>query len=125
MAAGTNAKVIVIGPGAAGVRAAHALVEAGLRRTIIDEEGRDGGQIIDGSWKRFRARMKRSTARERSARRPLHRDFDALKSRIDYKRSGIGREYGIEGIEAYLETQAILGFQASRPSTPVLPARFQ
>jgi len=45
MAAGTNAKVIVIGPGPAGVRAAHALVEAGLRRTIIDEEGRDGGQI--------------------------------------------------------------------------------
>ena len=28
-----------------------------------------------------------------------------------YKRSGNGREYGIEGLEEYLETKAILGFQ--------------
>jgi aldehyde dehydrogenase (NAD+) len=34
-----------------------------------------------------------------------------------YKRSGNGREYGIEGLEEYLETKAILGFQdASAPS---------
>jgi aldehyde dehydrogenase (NAD+) len=29
-----------------------------------------------------------------------------------YKRSGNGREYGIEGLEEYLETKAILGFNA-------------
>jgi len=35
-----------------------------------------------------------------------------------YKRSGNGREYGIEGFEEYLETKAILGFQdASAPSS--------
>lgn len=35
-----------------------------------------------------------------------------------YKRSGNGREYGIEGLEEYLETKAILGFQdASAPGT--------
>ena len=35
-----------------------------------------------------------------------------------YKRSGNGREYGIEGLEEYLEIKAILGFQdASAPST--------
>jgi aldehyde dehydrogenase (NAD+) len=35
-----------------------------------------------------------------------------------YKQSGNGREYGIEGLEEYLETKAILGFQdASVPST--------
>jgi aldehyde dehydrogenase (NAD+) len=28
-----------------------------------------------------------------------------------YKRSGNGREYGIEGLEEYLETKAVLGFQ--------------
>ncbi|BEP47995.1 MULTISPECIES: aldehyde dehydrogenase family protein [Variovorax] len=34
-----------------------------------------------------------------------------------YKRSGNGREYGIEGLEEYLETKAILGFQdASAPA---------
>ena len=35
-----------------------------------------------------------------------------------YKRSGNGREYGIEGLEEYLETKAILGFQdGPAPST--------
>ena len=34
-----------------------------------------------------------------------------------YKRSGNGREYGVEGLEEYLETKAILGFQdAPTPS---------
>ena len=27
-----------------------------------------------------------------------------------YKRSGNGREYGVEGLEEYLETKAILGY---------------
>jgi aldehyde dehydrogenase (NAD+) len=30
-----------------------------------------------------------------------------------YKRSGNGREYGIEGLEEYLETKAILGWQSA------------
>jgi aldehyde dehydrogenase (NAD+) len=35
-----------------------------------------------------------------------------------YKRSGNGREYGIEGFEEYLETKAILGYQdASAPGS--------
>lgn len=34
-----------------------------------------------------------------------------------YKRSGNGREYGIEGLEEYLETKAILGFQDAQPAT--------
>jgi aldehyde dehydrogenase (NAD+) len=34
-----------------------------------------------------------------------------------YKRSGNGREYGIEGFEEYLETKAILGYEA--PQTPL------
>lgn len=32
-----------------------------------------------------------------------------------YKRSGNGREYGIEGIEEYLETKAVLGFLDASP----------
>lgn len=34
-----------------------------------------------------------------------------------YKRSENGREYGIEGVEEYLGTKAILGFQPRGPST--------
>jgi aldehyde dehydrogenase (NAD+) len=33
-----------------------------------------------------------------------------------YKRSGNGREYGIEGLEEYLETKAILGFGEEQPA---------
>lgn len=33
-----------------------------------------------------------------------------------YKRSGNGREYGIEGLEEYLETKAILGFGQEQPA---------
>jgi aldehyde dehydrogenase (NAD+) len=41
-----------------------------------------------------------------------------------YKRSGNGREYGIEGIEEYLETKAILGFEAAENlGTTVKPSR--
>src|SRR4051812_13475707 len=38
-------RVVIIGAGPAGVRAAVALVEAGIRPIVIDEGSRDGGQI--------------------------------------------------------------------------------
>jgi NADPH-dependent 2,4-dienoyl-CoA reductase/sulfur reductase-like enzyme len=38
-------RLIIIGAGPAGVRAAETLVDAGLRPIIIDEGARDGGQI--------------------------------------------------------------------------------
>ena len=34
-----------------------------------------------------------------------------------YKRSGNGREYGVYGLEEYLETKAIIGFGVSLDST--------
>ena len=37
-------RVIVVGAGPAGVRAAQALVAAGLRPIVLDEGRRDGGQ---------------------------------------------------------------------------------
>jgi aldehyde dehydrogenase (NAD+) len=33
-----------------------------------------------------------------------------------YKRSGNGREYGLEGFEEYLETKAIVGFGQEQPA---------
>ena len=35
-----------------------------------------------------------------------------------YKRSGNGREYGVEGLEEYLETKAILGYGEGPAPTP-------
>ena len=38
-------RVLVVGAGPAGVRAAEALVAGGLRPTVVDEGRRAGGQI--------------------------------------------------------------------------------
>ena len=38
-------RVIVVGAGPAGVRAAETLVAAGMRPTVVDENARWGGQI--------------------------------------------------------------------------------
>ena len=40
-----EARVVIIGAGPAGVRAAETVVAAGLRPLVIDEGQRDGGQI--------------------------------------------------------------------------------
>jgi len=75
---------LVVGAGPAGIRAAQALVAAGLRPLVVDEAPACGGQI-------YRQRL---VPDERSARalygseakkaQALHRDFAALDGRIDY-----------------------------------------
>lgn len=78
------ARVIIIGAGPAGVRAAQALVEAGHRPLVIDEGRRDGGQIYrrqpDGFTRSYRTLYGTEAGRAES----LHRTFDALKAHIDY-----------------------------------------
>lgn len=78
------ARVIVVGAGPAGVRAAQTLAEAGYRPTVIDEGRRDGGQIYrrqpDGFTRSYEALYGTEAARAAA----LHDTFDALKPRIDY-----------------------------------------
>jgi NADPH-dependent 2,4-dienoyl-CoA reductase/sulfur reductase-like enzyme len=79
-----RAQPLVVGAGPAGIRAAQALVAAGLRPLVVDEAPACGGQI-------YRQRL---VPDERSAHalygseadkaQALHRDFAALAGRIDY-----------------------------------------
>lgn len=78
------ARVIVIGAGPAGVRAAQALVEAGLRPVVIDEGRRDGGQIYRRQPEGFSRSYATLYGTEAGRAASLHQDFDTLKSRIDY-----------------------------------------
>ncbi|MEP7296474.1 MAG: NAD(P)/FAD-dependent oxidoreductase [Burkholderiales bacterium] len=81
----TTPRVIVVGAGPAGVRAAQALVEAGVRPIVVDEGRRDGGQIYrrqPESFTRTHALLYGSEAAKAQA---LHRDFDALREHIDYR----------------------------------------
>ncbi|MBB2971513.1 FAD/NAD(P)-binding oxidoreductase [Mesorhizobium sp. RMAD-H1] len=75
---------LIVGAGPAGVRAAQALVAAGLRPLVVDEARACGGQI-------YRQRLVddgRSTQSLYGSEAPkaerLHRDFAALEKRMDY-----------------------------------------
>lgn len=78
-------RVIVVGAGPAGVRAAQALVEAGLRPVMIDEGRRDGGQIYRRQPEGFQRSYAQLYGTEASKAAELHRTFEALRSRIDYR----------------------------------------
>ncbi|KXV02569.1 FAD/NAD(P)-binding oxidoreductase [Caballeronia megalochromosomata] len=78
------ATVIVIGAGPAGVRAAQALVEAGLRPMVIDESRRDGGQIYRRQPEGFTRTYDTLYGTEAERARALHEAFDALRPKIDY-----------------------------------------
>lgn len=78
------ARVVVVGAGPAGVRAAQALVEAGLRPTLIDEGRRDGGQIYRRQPEGFSRSYETLYGTEAERAASLHQSFDALKQKIDY-----------------------------------------
>jgi NADPH-dependent 2,4-dienoyl-CoA reductase/sulfur reductase-like enzyme len=78
-------RVIVVGAGPAGVRAAQALVQAGVRPIVIDEGQRDGGQIYRRQPEGFRRSYAKLYGSEAAKAQSLHRDFDALRSQVDYR----------------------------------------
>lgn len=78
-------RVIIVGAGPAGVRAAEALLACGIVPVLIDENERDGGQI----YRRPPDSLKRpyivlyETEAERAAK--LHSTFENLRRKIDYR----------------------------------------
>jgi NADPH-dependent 2,4-dienoyl-CoA reductase/sulfur reductase-like enzyme len=80
-----DARVIVVGAGPAGVRAAQALVEAGLRPIVIDEGRRDGGQIYRRQPEGFARSYPQLYGTEARKARGLHDSFEALRPHIDYR----------------------------------------
>ena len=78
-------RVVVVGAGPAGVRAAQALVEAGLRPIVIDEGRRSGGQIYRRQPEGFKRSYASLYGSEAAKAQALHDDFDALRDRIDYR----------------------------------------
>lgn len=78
-------RVIVVGAGPAGVRAAQALAAAGLRPIVIEEGPASGGQI----YRRQPALFRRSYATlygfEAGRARAIHETFDGLAGAIDFR----------------------------------------
>ncbi|RQR49441.1 FAD/NAD(P)-binding oxidoreductase [Burkholderia sp. Bp9126] len=78
---------VIIGAGPAGVRAAEALVDAGLRPIVIDENARWGGQIYrqppaDRAFTRSKSTLYGFEAGKADA---VHRTMAALLPHLDYR----------------------------------------
>jgi len=78
-------RIVIVGAGPAGVRAAQALVECGVRPIVIDEGQRDGGQIYRRQPAGFMRPYAKVYGTEAAKAQSLHESFDALRERIDYR----------------------------------------
>jgi NADPH-dependent 2,4-dienoyl-CoA reductase/sulfur reductase-like enzyme len=78
-------RIIVIGAGPAGARAAETLVEAGFRPVVIDESARDGGQIYRRQPNGFLRPKTMLYGSETTQAEALHMSFDLIKPLIDYR----------------------------------------
>lgn len=77
--------IVIVGAGPAGIRAAEALVEGGLRPVVIDEAPRGGGQIYRRPPSNFCRAPEDLYGSEASKAVALHRTFDEMSERIDYR----------------------------------------
>ncbi|MBW8835539.1 MAG: FAD-dependent oxidoreductase, partial [Burkholderia sp.] len=80
-------RVVIVGAGPAGVRAAETLVAAGVRPIVIDENARWGGQIYrqppaNGGFERSKKTLYGFEAHKADA---LHTTMAALLPHIDYR----------------------------------------
>ena len=71
-------RIVIVGAGPAGIRAAAALVEAGLHPVVIDEGNRAGGQIYRRPPDGFTRTAKQLYGSEAAKARALHALFDRL-----------------------------------------------
>ncbi|HSV78793.1 MAG TPA: FAD/NAD(P)-binding oxidoreductase, partial [Ramlibacter sp.] len=78
-------RVIVVGAGPAGVRAAQALAAAGLRPIVIDEGRRDGGEIYRRQPEGFKRPYAKLYGTEAGKAEALHQSFESLRNHIDYR----------------------------------------
>jgi NADPH-dependent 2,4-dienoyl-CoA reductase/sulfur reductase-like enzyme len=85
LVAADTPRIIVIGAGPAGVRAAETLLAAGIAPTLIDEGVRDGGQIYRRQPEGFARPPAALYGTEADRAAALHAAFEAIKPGIDYR----------------------------------------
>lgn len=78
-------RIIIVGAGPSGTRAAEACVAAGIRPIVIDEGRRDGGQIYRRQPDNFTRPYEKLYGTEAGQAKALHETFDGLKGTIDYR----------------------------------------
>jgi NADPH-dependent 2,4-dienoyl-CoA reductase/sulfur reductase-like enzyme len=78
-------RIVIVGAGPSGTRAAQACVAAGIRPIVIDEGRRDGGQIYRRQPDNFTRPYAKLYGTEAGRAQALHETFDGLKATIDYR----------------------------------------
>jgi NADPH-dependent 2,4-dienoyl-CoA reductase/sulfur reductase-like enzyme len=112
-------RLIIIGAGPAGVRAAETLVDAGLRPIVIDEGARDGGQIYRRQPEGFTRPQSALYGSETARAQALHTTFDRLKGRIDYRPRHLA--WNIANGRVHLVSDGAAGHGAETTSLQRLP----
>lgn len=81
------ARIVIVGAGPAGVRAAETLVAAGLRPLVLDEQSRCGGQIYrqPAAGAGFERSKRTLYGFEAAKAHALHSAMEALLPHIDYQ----------------------------------------
>ncbi|HEY8613021.1 MAG TPA: FAD/NAD(P)-binding oxidoreductase [Roseomonas sp.] len=77
-------RIIIVGAGPAGTRAAELLVAAGQRPVVVDEAPDNGGQIYRRQPAGFRRSAQALYGTEAGRATALHATFDALRGRIEH-----------------------------------------
>ena len=85
MTQGGSLRVLIVGAGPAGVRAAETLLKHGVKPIVVDEAPRHGGQIYRQQPEGFKRPPRTLYGFESAKATRLHQIFDALKDRIDYR----------------------------------------
>ena len=85
MTQGGSLRVVVVGAGPAGVRAAETLLRHGVRPIVIDEAPRAGGQIYRQQPAGFTRSARALYGFEAGKATRLHAAFAAFAGRIDYR----------------------------------------
>jgi len=78
-------RIVIVGAGPAGVRAAEVLVGAGLRPTIVDEAPASGGQIFRRQPAELRRGYRELYGFEARKAKRLHDTFESLRTAVDYR----------------------------------------
>lgn len=78
-------RVVVVGAGPAGTRAAERLAAAGLRPVVIDEAAMNGGQIYRRQPAGYTRPLEALYGLEASRAARVHGAFDALAGLIDHR----------------------------------------
>ncbi|HEY0214629.1 MAG TPA: FAD/NAD(P)-binding oxidoreductase [Paenirhodobacter sp.] len=124
-----TAKIIIVGAGPAGIRAAESLVAAGLSPTVIDEGARAGGQIYRRPPEGFTRPASTLYGSEAVKAQTLHQTFDAMadtgrlrhlpRSSVMAMANGQVHVLGPEGSQALPYDRLILATGASDRVAPV------